>query len=386
MTLQFNKKKITFFLPRLHNNIRPMIDILIEMNFEVTVLVLREGKIENHSSINYIKLKKMTLFTDKHFSTKKNKKVEFPSLTQVNKYLKDHKPDYMIIRNDFSLSYIPVLILSILYKSKILLYNQYPKINSSLFQFMYNSFFYKALQIRTITPVLNKISTAQIESGSESLEQYKLRLIKNLNWDKAKNEPVWVPFISNYKPNYINNSKGIIRIVTVGKIQRRKNLDKVILLLENFAKSREIAIDLTIIGELVDSEKDYLSYLEELNYTLSSDLNVNILVNLNQMEVTKIYERSNIFILLSEKEVASVSQVEAFLSGCSIILFFENGNSDFLPFNPLFQNINSMQDIDKSLDIILNTPGTKTNVLSYSSIYNELCCGINAVNRILKLF
>ena len=111
MTLQLNKKKITFFLPRLHNNIRPIIDTLIELNFEVTVLALREGKIENHSSINYVKLKKMKILKNKYFDNKVIKKFEFPSVIQVRKHLKDHKHNYMIIRNDFTLSYIPILIL-----------------------------------------------------------------------------------------------------------------------------------------------------------------------------------------------------------------------------------------------------------------------------------
>jgi len=386
MTLQLNKKKITFFLPRLHNNLRPIINTLIELNFEVTVLALREGKIENHSKINYVKLKKMTVLRNKYFDTENIKKIEFPSVTQVNKYLKDHKPDYMIIRNDFTLSYIPVLILGLFYKSKIILYNQYPKNNSSFFQFMYNLFFYKVLHLRTITPVLNKIQIIQQESSSESLEQYRLRLINDLNYDESKNASVWVPFASNIKPTHHFNNLNIIRIVTVGKFQKRKNLDKVILLLENFAKSKEIAIELTIVGELVDSEKNYFSYLEMLKYNLSNYINVNILFNLNHIEVTKIYEQSSIFILLSEREVASVSQVEAFLSGCSTIVFFENGNLDFLPLSPLFQIINSLHDINKSLDIILNTPWIRSNVLSYSSVYNELCCGINGVNRILKLF
>jgi hypothetical protein len=173
---------------------------------------------------------------------------------------------------------------------------------------------------------------------------------------------------------------------TVGKFQKRKNLDKVILLLENFAKSKEIAIELTIVGELVDSEKNYFSYLEMLKNNLSNYINVNILFNLNHIEVTKIYEQSNIFLLLSEKEVASVSQVEAFVSGCSIIIFFENGNLDFLPFYPLLQIVYSLNDIDKSLDTILNTPSARSRVLSYSSIYEELCGGVNGVNRILKLF
>jgi hypothetical protein len=386
MTEQLNKKKITFFLPRLHNNLRPIIDTLIELNFEVTVLVLREGRIENHSKINYVKLKKMTILKKKYFDTENIKKVEFPSVTQVYRHLKDNKPDYMIIRNDFTLSYIPVLILGIFHQSKILLYNQYPKNNSSFFQFMYNQFFYKILRLRTISPVLNRTSIVQSESSSESLEQYRLRLINDLNYDESKNASVWVPFASNIKPTHHFNNLNIIRIVTVGKFQKRKNLDKVILLLENFAKSKEIAIELTIVGELVDSEKNYFSYLEMLKYNLSNYINVNILFNLNHIEVTKIYEQSNIFILLSEREVASVSQVEAFLSGCSIIIFFDNGNLDFLPLNPLFQIVNSLRDIDKSLDIILNTPQTKPSVLSYSSIYYELCCGINGVNRILKLF
>ena len=387
MTSQAFNKKITFFLPRLHNNIRPLIDTLIELNFEVTVLALREGRVENHSGIKYIKLRKSSIFTKKYFDAKRIKKIEFPSLSQVYKLLKNQKPDYMIIRNDFTLAYLPVLILSMFRRSKILLYNQYPKNNPPFLQFVYNLFFYKLLHIKTITPVLNKLPVIREKSYSESLEQYRLRLFTSLKHDKSKSGTVWVPFILRNKPvSFIADNDNIIKIVTVGKIQKRKNLDQIIWLLESYAKSRDLPIELTIIGESVDLEENFLSYLQKLKHIVSKSVQIRILVNLNHEEVCKIYDRSNIFMLLSEKEIASVSQVEAFQSGCSIIIFFENGNLDFLPLDPLLKIIYNFHDTDKSLDIILKNPNSRSRVLSYSSIYEELCCGVNGVNRILNLF
>jgi hypothetical protein len=44
-----------------------------------------------------------------------------------------------------------------------------------------------------------------------------------------------------------------------------------------------------------------------------------------------LYRNSHYFFLLSEKEICSVSQVEAFIHNCKLVINCDNGNLDFLP-------------------------------------------------------
>ena len=68
MTTNLNGKNITLFLPRLHNNLRPLIDILIQLDYEVTVLALRSGKVEDHSGITHIKIRKQNTVFNKYLN------------------------------------------------------------------------------------------------------------------------------------------------------------------------------------------------------------------------------------------------------------------------------------------------------------------------------
>ena len=384
MITNLSGKNITLFLPRLHNNLRPLIDLLIQLDYEVTVLALRSGKVEDYSGITYIKIQKRNIVFNKYLNQMKLRNVEILSLRQISQFFRINKPDLLMIRNDSNFAYIPILIFGKIYRCKIILYNQYPKNNPTRLQFLFNLFFYKAFGLKTVTPVLNKFVEVKTRPQYESLVQYRLRLTKELENDKSNDATNWFPFISNYKNNgLVENRSESIKILSVGKLQKRKNHDKVILLLNTFAESRGTNIELTIVGELHDSEINYLKVLQAL---ISDKVKVNILTNVTHSDITKIYEYADIFILLSEKEIASVSQVEAFSAGCKIIMFNENGNLDFLPANPMFQIVSTSSEFNKSLDTILSYPADKSTVLAYASVYNELCGGYSYISRFLDLF
>ena len=384
MITNLSGKNITLFLPRLHNNLRPLIDLLIQLDYEVTVLALRSGKVEDYSGITYIKIQKRNIVFNKYLNQMKLRNVEILSLRQISQFFRINKPDLLMIRNDSNFAYIPILIFGKIYRCKIILYNQYPKNNPTRLQFLFNLFFYKAFGLKTVTPVLNKFVEVKTRPQHESLVQYRLRLTKELENDKSNDATNWFPFICNYKNNgLVENRSESIKILSVGKLQKRKNHDKVILLLNTFAESRGTNIELTIVGELHDSEINYLKVLQAL---ISDKVKVNILTNVTHSDITKIYEYADIFILLSEKEIASVSQVEAFSAGCKIIMFNENGNLDFLPANPMFQIVSTSSEFNKSLDTILSYPADKSTVLAYASVYNELCGGYSYISRFLDLF
>ena len=382
-----DKKKIVFFLPRLHNNMRYLVNALLDLDFEVSVLVLREGEVEDHSRVNFIKLRKLSFFGLRFFDSKNQERFEFASINHVFSLLKNNKPDFMLIRNDSTLAFLPVLILGKYFKIKIILYNQYPKYKPTFRMVVYNKLFFIFFGVKTITPVLNKNFANNGMLSSENPEQYKSRLENFLKYNKRTESTIWMPF--TFYPKYplieVDN-KNIVKIMTVGKIQKRKNLDKVILRLIDFARTSHYNFELTIVGERVDSELKYLSYIENLSRTTLENLKINLFVNLNHNDTLNMYRNSSIFILLSEKEIASISQLEAFAVGCKILVFFDNGNLDFLPVDSSFQKITDITEFGTIFELILKNQKPKRQIHEYYEIYDEVCGGINGVKRFLDLF
>jgi hypothetical protein len=382
-----DKKKIVFFLPRLHNNMRYLVNALLDLDFEVSVLVLREGEVEDHSRVNFIKLRKLSFFGLRFFDSKNQERFEFASINHVFSLLKNNKPDFMLIRNDSTLAFLPVLILGKYLKIKIILYNQYPKYKPTFRMVVYNKLFFIFFGVKTITPVLNKNFANNGMLSSENPEQYKSRLENFLKYNKRTESTIWMPF--TFYPKYplieVDN-KNIVKIMTVGKIQKRKNLDKVILRLIDFARTSHYNFELTIVGEKVDSELKYLSYIENLSRTTLENLKINLFVNLNHNDTLNMYRNSSIFILLSEKEIASISQLEAFAVGCKILVFFDNGNLDFLPVDSSFQKITDITEFGTIFELILKNQKPKRQIHEYYEIYDEVCGGINGVKRFLDLF
>lgn len=379
-------KTITIFLPRLHNNIRPLIDGLIELKFEVSVLTLRQRAIENHSHVNYVLLNKFSFFSKKYFMSSELKKYELPSLVQIYKHFKINKPNYLLIRNDTSFAYVVILILGKFYKSKIVVYNQYPINNPTIFQSIYNKLFFYVLRIRTVTPVLNKTKLIDQPKHKESPFEYKKRLEFELE-HYSKRGVIWLPFASSLssKDRQIMR-KNRIQVLSIGKIQPRKNLDKVIFNLSEYANKYKVQISLRIIGENYNDKSKYLDFLEELiAKSINSYFDAEIFINFTRDDVDTFYENTDIFVLLSEKEVASVSQVEAFISGCKILIYFENGNLDFLPMSENYQILPSFDSFEEYFSKILKVESGFA-LFEYSTAYLSSCSALRGAERLVMVF
>jgi hypothetical protein len=384
--IQQTDKIIAIFVPRLHNNIRPLIEGLLELNFQVSVLALREGAVEDHSRITYIKLKRYSMFGKKYHNHENIRKFEFPSLSELYRFMLEHKPQLMIIRNDLTIAYLPIFILAKLYRSKVILYNQYPKNNPKHYQNLYNKFFFIFFNTKTITPVVNRIYPVANELIFESEKQYEHRIKNNLKYDSVKSSTIWFPFVSNIlNTNQTRVTNEIVKVFTVGKMQSRKNLHRVIIFLSDYVLKNEILVELIVAGEYSDGQKMYLSYLNNLKNLAPQNLKIKIITNINSKDIKNIFLDTDIFLLLSESEVASVSQLDAFISGCKILVFHENGNLDFLPIDPLYQKIYAWSEFECKFDKILKLNKNELRVLKYVEVYNESCGGSNAIHRLLNI-
>jgi glycosyltransferase involved in cell wall biosynthesis len=324
-------KNITIFLPRLHNNMRPLINGLLENNYKVSVLVMRSGQIEDHSKINYTKAKRYSFMCKKLKNIDEIRRFEFISLFDVIKYFKKNKPEYLLIRNDTTLAFLTVLMIGKIRKCRIIFYNQYPYFDNHITRNIYNSFFYKILRIPSITPVLNENLDLKNIVKNETLTEYKKRLFNLLQNTPSSTGKIWFPFGIEKLPSNKPNIKKI-NILTVGKFEKRKNLDLVIDCVSKISKNKKQLFELTIAGELEPKHTDYFNYINYLSSNSGTkNLKIQVLCNLSRPKMMNLYRNSHYFFLLSEKEICSVSQVEAFIHNCKLVINCDNGNLDFLP-------------------------------------------------------
>jgi hypothetical protein len=377
-------KNITIFLPRLHNNFRPMIEGLVGLGLSVSVIVLRKGIIEDYSKIDITVLESFSILNRKKVNPSKIGKFYIPNLPKILQHFKLKKPQYLLIRNDHTFAYLPVLVMGKLFRCKIMLYNQYAVKNGKLVERVYNYFFYLVFKCKTISPVWHSSHIQKENQTYETDEQYEARLLSMLNFSRHNQASIWIPFgaVEIFEKPKINNS---INFLSIGKFELRKNHHVAINLLHKLSEINKIKINLKIIGELTfDNDPYFASVLKQSQNSKSTYFKVDVLKNISRTETKTHLIESQYFILLSEKEVASFSQLEAFLCGCKIIIFYENGFLDFLPKHEDFKILDSL-DFDAN-DNIINFNNSQFFNKSFIQIYFKHCNYIELAKRLISIF
>jgi glycosyltransferase involved in cell wall biosynthesis len=123
---------------------------------------------------------------------------------------------------------------------------------------------------------------------------------------------------------------------------------------ENFRNSNAT---FEIIGEVSDSE--HFKVLDEVNtYVLENHLENKILisVNINHDEVLKKIGESDIFILMSDSEPASISNLEAMSFGKPVLIKSGNGTANYLNNQSGGFIIDSPEEFDQRINYFFDHP------------------------------
>jgi glycosyltransferase involved in cell wall biosynthesis len=146
----------------------------------------------------------------------------------------------------------------------------------------------------------------------------------------------WIPFTLpesfTDKPNmYVEKSdQSKFQFVTIGKFVERKNI---LMMVEVFSKNQKFKdsnCELIIIGECTTLEhRLLLQKLEQLLQSCGVANKIKVLRNLNHEEVQKILRKSQVFLLQSTKEPASISILEAMGNANVLILNPKSGTASY---------------------------------------------------------
>lgn len=261
------------------------------------------------------------------FSENKAEKFEtlffFPSFFELRKTIKELNPDIIIYRDETLLTFIAYFSARISGIKNNILYTQKPlfkhtKRKDYLREIIKNYIKKIFLPKVRITPVYtSKFDESIVFKNFYKLDKsYFIPLVFDINKD----------FDIDKKP-YLYGDK--INIISVGKYRDYKNhfllIDAISLL-----KNPENYI-VRIIGQSIN--KDELEYYDKLKtYIKSKNLDhiIKLYKNVEYSKMSQFYTISDIFVLTSKREVASVSIIEAMAHGLVPISTNMNGTAQYI--------------------------------------------------------
>ena len=356
------KKKIMIILPRIHNN---FVNIIKALNYEYQVHVFTNKNVpENFVEGTTIKeIENSFLSTILGFLSRKTIKLKFltnnHSFYTLFKEINILKPDIIILRG-VNQSMINLSILKHIFRFKLVIYNQ-------------KSAYVKPTSLYIIKAKLMKIFVTKYAFspvlGSES-EDCKEIFFK------------FIPFVTekcHKKEKFYQG--GRLNIITVTKFIPRKNILE---LMEVINSLKNYNIHLRIIGSLNNNRLEYYNKIN--SYIKENDIKdkISLDININSYKVNEFLKESDLFVLMSSKEPASYSQLEAISNSLPVIISVDNGTSYYAE-NLLNGYILENKDFKGVRDIIGFLIKNK-EVLKNISLNSFEICRKYKINRFLKNF
>lgn len=307
--------KALFVYPRFHTNSIGWIHALKSNHVQVSMLVIYKGATEDHTHIMPEVMKPGFLtWLNLKFSPENGRNFDYyrkifsPSILFIVSYLIKNKPDIAICR-DRSITSLIVCIACKCLKIEKVIYDQRPW----------------AKQEGPIKKVITKVFFSKY---------HMTPLSKNKPSDLDENT-FYIPFsIENasdlYSKSYMRHGK--INFLTIGKYEPRKNL----LLLIEAAKalSSQFHITLKIIGEV--STQEHQAYYNQVYQKISDARLENVITlykNIPHAKMNSFWMESDVFLIVSVRECASVSQIEAMSKGLPVIIGSDNGTAEYVADN-----------------------------------------------------
>lgn len=167
--------------------------------------------------------------------------------------------------------------------------------------------------VRSLTK--NQVALSVTSVGLKDIKKYKF--VKSY----------YIPFgIDKEKIIKIFKASDKLKVITVIKAQKRKNLELLIDALDQISKKYRLKIELTVCWVIYDND-----YAEQMkNKAKSSNITIRFKEGTKHKDMKKQYLASDLYILPSYDEPAAFSHLEAMSFGLPTICSDENGTSNYI--------------------------------------------------------
>lgn len=376
--------KIAFVLPRFHPNMNSLVNSILDLNHEVTMLVAYEEVNEDHSRVAPTKIS---------FFKQYSSPTKIPIINPIKLFrlLKFYDADLIIFRADRNKFTIFAIFGLIFFRRRIVVYDQY-KISSN------NLWVQLFIKIRNLilkpkfglTPVwdrqLNQVPLANLLN--ENIGEFQSRINNQLNHNDKQR--LWMPFAIEEK-DYISKllwADRPIDILISSKLVKRKNLIEI---MQQFQKvqnqiDQPLKITLALIKRKNKNDDLYLQLLNKEISKLNDSIEININLNIAPAVMPEYFMNSKIFILLSNDEPASYSNIQAAAAGCYIYLSKSNGTSFQHPNNKQVINFLKVSSLSQEIHNMIKIESENITLLEeFREIFIDLYSSEQLAKRLISL-
>ena len=318
--------RVLYVLHRYHPNMISTMKGWKEHGDEVCVLSQYQGKVEDHTYVKPIIVGYSAFFNVFYwfyvnvfhrrdpFAKDINLRLGFPPIHRMAKHIEEFKPDLVILRER---SFYTMVCYAICKRKhyRAFLFNLSPV-------WAEPSYFKDDIAhriVRKMTPTYRLTPSNQIgidmTGKVKDVHSYMAPFIV---------EPLCAPEERSYF------HEGRVNILEIGKYQKRKNH---FLMVHAFERLKKVYPDirLTIIGEI--SDRFHQDYYDQLSaYIVQQELQEDVIlrVNVPKKEVGEEFRRTDLFILPSTGEPASISVIEPMAYSVPVIGGSDNGTADYI--------------------------------------------------------
>lgn len=317
--------RVLYVAPRYHTNQIPIVKGWIQNGHEIMFISQFAGTLEDYDTLKPIILgysasTKVFIGIYRFFFCRKEKspkkefdlkiKIGLPPVKKAKKYMDDFEPDVVIVR-ERSLYNIPFILLCRKKKIPCILYNQSPLWDKPGRD--------QGWKKKILLPLFPAVRMTPVKG------------IANNGNEKTKGA-VFVPFViekhfaPEEKQHFVDDK---INILCVGRYEQRKNLFLLLDVVKSLIDKYEI--HLVIAGEMIDTNQhEYYAALKQkvTEYRLTEK--VTLLQNLNIKQIYEVYRKSDLFVLPSTRERASIAQLEAMSCSLPVICSNTNGSACYV--------------------------------------------------------
>ncbi|SFP43733.1 glycosyltransferase family 4 protein [Qipengyuania nanhaisediminis] len=323
--------KFLFCLPRFHTNAVPWVRILKNAGHSAVIHVVTEGASESTKDIEVLRLppgRLSAFFKRRLKESGQNDPYAAPGFSNYWSILSRENPDVVLIRGVTRWFSRTALIVCLLQRRKVVIYDQEDPVPSALSTWIRRA----ALRVIGISHVTARLP--QKPPPKSFAKAQSLPFGAPEDWKSSSGRRKWV---------------GAPKILMVAKYRNRKGHHALLLALAKLAS--EYKFSLTFCGEEVSSEDTlFVKSISEHAKLLGLSNRVSFQNNLPHSDMGALYRAHDLFILPSLNEPAGVSPCEAAWHGCAVLVSRDTGTRGYFPPGPDFEfDPEDVNDIARSL-------------------------------------